>query len=74
MEFKQPVKVVICDPEHPHYPESGELTGDVIRFPWGGQMAKMKLAACAHGTDACYISPGQAQEIREAPPKRRRRA
>ena len=52
------IRVAICDPEHPHYPETGELTGEVISL-FGEPMAKMALDDCKHGTDACFVSKGQ---------------
>lgn len=60
MSEDEPIRVVICDPEHPHYRESGVLTGKVIRFlHWAGEMAEVKLEACRHGTDGCFVSKGQ---------------
>lgn len=61
---KQPL-VRITDPKHPHYPETGRYTGDIIKPIWGGKMALIKLDSCRHGTDACYVSPGQIQQIPE---------
>jgi hypothetical protein len=58
--------VRITDPEHPHYPETGRFTGEVITMRFSGKkMAKIALDSCRHGTDACYVSPGQIQEIAE---------
>jgi hypothetical protein len=57
--------VRITDPEHPHYPETGRFTGEVIRPIWGEEMAKVALDNCRHGTDACFVSPGQIAEIPE---------
>jgi hypothetical protein len=56
----------IVDRTHPHYPESGQATGEIITFVSGGKMAKMRLLACRHGTDACFVSLDQVSEI-EAP-------
>ena len=53
-----PIHVAICDPDHPHYPEVGTLTGEVISL-FGKPMAKMALEHCQHGTDACYVGTGQ---------------
>lgn len=54
----------IVDREHPHYPEAKQATGEIIIMAiGGGKMAKMRLLACRHGTDACFISPGQVREI-----------
>lgn len=58
------IRVRIIDGEHPHYPEHGYLTGEVISL-FGKPMAKVKLDNCMHGTDACFVSQGQiAQERR----------
>lgn len=57
------IRVRIVDREHPHYPETGVLTGKIVTFPWGEKMAEMKLDACAHGEDGCYVSPGQVKEL-----------
>lgn len=55
------IRVYICDPKHPHFGESGELTGKIIAFRHGigGQMAEVKLDACKHGTDGCFVTKGQ---------------
>jgi hypothetical protein len=64
----QPIRVFICDPEHPHYGESGVFTGEIITMRFSGQqMALVKLDACAHGTSACYVSKGQVREERRRP-------
>jgi len=57
----------IVDREHPHYPEAGQATGETITFRGGGKMAKIRLLSCRHGTDACFVSPGQVREIPEPP-------
>lgn len=54
----QKIRVRIIDPNHPHYPEHGFLTGEVISL-FGKPMAKVKLDSCQHGTDACFVSTGQ---------------
>jgi hypothetical protein len=59
----KPIRVSICDPEHPHYPESGELTGEVIML-LGTPMAKLRLDSCRHGVDGCFIKKGQVQAER----------
>lgn len=56
------MKVIICDPEHPHYPESGVLTGKVIQL-FGKEMAEMKLDVCKHGTDGCFVGKGQVRAL-----------
>lgn len=57
--------VQITDPEHPHYPESGWFTGEIMTpiFSPNTKMAKVRLDHCKHGTDACFVSPGQIKEI-----------
>lgn len=59
------IRVRISNPEHPHYPETGILTGKVITMKFGDrrQMAEMKLDSCKHGTDACFVSKGEVAEI-----------
>ena len=57
--------VRISDPKHPHYPETGRFTGEVIRLVTGSKMAKVELDHCKHGTDACFVSPGQIEQIPE---------
>jgi hypothetical protein len=54
-------RVFICDPEHPHHGESGTLTGEVISL-FGTSMAKVQLQDCKHGTDACFVQPGQLRQ------------
>ena len=67
------LRVQIVDRSHPHFPEHGELTGKVIH-PFWGKMAEMKLDHCRHGTDACFVSPGQVvEELAMKPQKRKRR-
>jgi hypothetical protein len=57
------IPVTIVDKEHPHYGENGVLTGEVIQFKfWKGEMAFVKLDACVHGMEACYVSKGQVRE------------
>lgn len=63
-----PIYVRISDPAHPHYPETGRFTGEIVTMVWGARMAKVKLDVCAHGTDACFVSPKQVTQI--PPPKR----
>jgi hypothetical protein len=54
------IRVYICDPDHPHYGESGELTGKIITMRFSGEsMAEVKLDACRHGSDGCFVSKGQ---------------
>jgi hypothetical protein len=51
-------RVRIVDVEHPHYPESGKLTGKVISV-LGTPMAEMALDNCVHGTSGCFVKKGQ---------------
>ena len=59
----RPIRVRICDPDHPHYPESGVLTGEMISL-FGKSMALLQLDNCCHGTDGCYVKKGQVQAER----------
>lgn len=54
-------RVFICDRKHPHYGESGTLTGKMISL-FGKPMAEVKLELCKHGTDGCFVSKGQIQQ------------
>lgn len=55
-----PIRVRICDPKHPHYPETGVMTGKMIRMIFDDTlMAEVKLDTCQHGTDACFVKKGQ---------------
>ena len=54
----EPIKVRICDRDHPHWPERGVLTGEMVML-FGQPMAKMALSDCQHGTAACLVSKGQ---------------
>jgi hypothetical protein len=51
-------RVCIVDREHPHYGESGVLTGKIISL-FGTPMAEMKIKDCKHGTDGCFVKKGQ---------------
>lgn len=51
-------RVYVCDRQHPHYGESGTLTGKIISL-FGTPMAEVKLDACKHGTDGCFVQKGQ---------------
>jgi hypothetical protein len=53
--LKQTVR--ITNREHPHYRESGKLTGKVISL-FGKPMAEVKLGDCRHGGDACFVRTG----------------
>lgn len=58
--MNRPIRVFVCDPTHPHYGESGKLTGEIISV-LGTPMAKMDLDDCRHGTDGCFVSKGQVE-------------
>jgi hypothetical protein len=62
-EERQAMRVQIVDPEHPHFPEHGEFTGEMIML-LGTPMAKVKLDHCQHGTDACFVTKGQVAKER----------
>jgi hypothetical protein len=65
------MRVQIVDPDHPHFPERGTLTGKIIRMKFSGhEMAEMKLDHCPHGGDACFVSKGQVESERKASPSR----
>jgi hypothetical protein len=51
-------RVFICDRDHPHHGEVGEMTGKIVRL-FGKPMAEVKLDHCKHGTDGCFVSKGQ---------------
>jgi hypothetical protein len=58
------LRVYICDRKHPHYGESGEMTGKIVML-MGEPMAEVALDNCKHGTSGCFVSKGQiAQEKR----------
>jgi hypothetical protein len=58
-------RVRIVNREHPHHGEYGHFTGEVIKPVWGGKMALVKLENCQHGTDGCYVSPGDVRQVDE---------
>jgi len=59
-EPREKIRVFICDRRHPHYGESGEMTGLIVRPKWGGaDMAEVKLFDCKHGVDGCFVTKGQ---------------
>ena len=55
------VHVWISDRTHPHYGESGVMTGKVIQL-FGTLMAEIRLDHCTHGTDGCFVTQGQIRE------------
>lgn len=62
-DWKQ-YRVRIVNKAHPHCGEYGHFTGEVIKMvTTGNRMALVKLEACKHGTDACYVSPGDVSEV-----------
>lgn len=66
-EAEQIGRVYICDPAHPHYGESGTLTGKVIMLLGKTPMAEVKLVDCKHGTDGCFVGKGQIRQEKRAP-------
>ena len=64
--------VRIVNAEHPHYRETGTLTGKVIAV-LGKTMAEVRLMDCRHGTDGCFVSKGDI-ELDTLQPRRPRRA
>jgi hypothetical protein len=60
-------RVQIVNRKHPHFEEYGRFTGEVVTMLWGAKMAKVELENCQHGTDACFVSPGDVREVRERP-------
>jgi hypothetical protein len=63
---RQP-RVKIVNRQHPHHGEYGRFTSEVIqmRFGLGNKMALVKLESCKHGTDRCYVSPGDIREVND---------
>lgn len=55
-------KVIICDKKHPHYGETGVLTGKVIQV-FSKKMGEVILDNCKHGTSGCFVEPGQIREL-----------
>jgi hypothetical protein len=55
---EKPIRVYVCDRKHPHYGESGVMTGKVISL-FGKPMAEVRLNDCKHGTGGCFVSKGQ---------------
>ena len=51
-------RVRIVNKEHPHYPENGRWTGEVVLLLGRIPMGKVLLDACPHGVDACFVSQG----------------
>ncbi len=58
-------RVRIVDTTHPHYPETGFLTGETIKV-FGQPMTKVRLDPCVHGTGACFVTRGQIALMDEA--------
>jgi hypothetical protein len=58
--------VKIVGRDHPHRGEYGRFTGEVVRLVTGQQMALVTLEACRHGTDGCYVSPGDVRAVDES--------
>jgi hypothetical protein len=58
--------VRITKRDHPHYRETGKLTGKIISV-LGKPMAEVKLDDCRHGTDGCFVSQGDIEIDRLQP-------
>jgi hypothetical protein len=58
-------RVKIVGREHPHKGEYGRFTGETISV-FGKRMALVKLEDCKHGTDGCYVSPGDIREVNDS--------
>jgi hypothetical protein len=54
--------VKIVNRDHPHFGEYGRWAGETISVI-GKRMALIKLEHCKHGTDGCYVSPGDIREV-----------
>ena len=54
-------RVRIVNRQHPHYRETGFMTGEMISVLGKTPMAKVKLENCQHGTDACYVGKGDVE-------------
>ena len=66
------IRVRITNREHPHYSETGFLTGNVISV-LGTPMAEVRLEHCRHGTDGCFAKQGDlARDTLQPVPHRRR--
>jgi hypothetical protein len=61
-EIRRLPRVKIVNREHPHYGEYGTFAGETISVI-GQRMALVKLERCKHGTDGCYVSPGDIREV-----------
>jgi hypothetical protein len=66
-------RVQIVDLDHPHFPEHGVWTGKIIQL-FGKEMGEVRLDHCQHGTDACFVSPGQIEREQRRPLPKRKRA
>ena len=60
-------RVQIVNRKHPHFEEYGRFTGKIItmRFGQNNRMAEVKLEHCRHGTDGCFVSPGDVRAVGE---------
>lgn len=57
-----PVAVIITDQDHPHFRETGILTGKTISVA-GERLAEMELLACDHGCEGCFVGAEQVQRV-----------
>lgn len=59
-------RVQIVNRDHPHFEEYGRFTGKVITMKFSGHdMAEVRLEHCRHGGDACFVSKGDVQQVKE---------
>ena len=60
-------RVQIVNRKHPHFEEYGRFTGKIITMKFGDRkpMAEVALERCCHGTDGCFVSPGDVVEVPE---------
>lgn len=61
-------RVQIVRRSHPHFEEYGRFTGRMIRMKFGeprDEMAEVRLEHCRHGVEACFVSPGDVQQVDE---------
>lgn len=60
-------RVQIVNREHPHFEEYGRFTGHVVQMKFGTRerMAEVKLENCRHGSDGCFVLPGEVRQVAE---------
>ena len=60
-------RVQIVKRKHPHFEEYGRFAGKIITMAFGNRskMAEVKLENCKHGTNGCFVSPGDVRQVPE---------